>query len=503
MDPSSEEKSNPLDRNRSVSNLLESNSLRLIIESLPTGTIIVDSQGHIVMLNCAVEAWFGYRREELRGQTVECLIPERFQPHHPRYRDEYFAAPRVRPVGVNRDLFARRKDGSEFPVDISLHPLPLASGLHVMVHLVDATERRVSEALQRHQESLYRMQFMVENLPEGAIYVSLDTQTLLVNRAFIQMTGYSLDELSRLTHAFELLFQDRAAEVLQLHDQDQASGFPAPRVLMIHCQDGRRAWVEVASYRYNNHEVWLWHDITERLAAQERLVQSERLAAIGEMMTGLAHESRNALQRARSSLEMLDLDLETRPDLQALSQRAVTAIEELQRLYEEVRNYAAPIQLESSDVDLEEIWHETWAYAQQEHRRKHVTLQVTCHEGARTAHIDPHRAKQVFRNILENALAVLPDHGGVIDITARQVVEDEKAWIEISFMDNGPGLTDEQKARIFEPFYTTKTRGTGLGMAIVRRIMEAHSGTTLTGSPELGAEIILRFPQSDASNGTR
>lgn len=476
---------------------LESKSLRLIVESLPTGMIIVDQAGRIEMLNRRVEEWTGYTREEICGQLVECLIPERYVANHPRHRDEYFTEPRVRPMGVNLDLYARRKDGSEFPIDISLHPLPLPTGMYVMVHMVDATDRRAREALQRHEESLRRLQFMVENLPAGAIYVSLDTQILLVNRAFVEMTGYPPSELSHLMPAFELLFQNRAAEVLQLHNQDQTTGFPVPRELLIHCRDGRQAWVEVAAYRYNNHEVWLWHDVTERLAAQEQLVQSERLAAIGEMMTGLAHESRNALQRARASLDMLDLDLEQRPDLRTLSHRAVTAIEELQRLYEEVRNYAAPIRLERRNVDLEEISQETWGYVQQDHRDKNATLSFECQDQARVVDIDRHRAKQVFRNIMENAISVLPESGGVIEISTKQVVFNDQTWIEVAIQDNGPGMSDEQQARIFEPFYTTKARGTGLGMAIVCRIMAAHGGLASVRPSERGALIILHFPATD------
>ncbi len=479
---------------------LESKVLSQIIDSLPTGTILVDRSGRIVMLNDTVVAWFGYDRDEILGQTVECLIPERFLTHHHRYRDEYFAKPRVRPMGVNQDLYARRKDGSEFPCDISLHPLPLASGLHVMLHMVDATQRQQSEARQRHEESLRRMQFIVENLPAGATYVSLETQTMTVNRTFEMMTGYHQDEVVDLSTAFRLLFRDRAEEIQRIHDEDQQAGFPTPRELLIHRKDGRRAWVEIAAYRYKNHEVWLWHDITERLANQERLVRSERLAAIGEMITGLAHESRNALQRARSSLEMLGLDLAEQPALQALSQRSLSALDELQRLYEEVRNYAAPIQIERRKMDLKEIWQDVWGQVQQLHPSKQIS--VTWHgiEESRGCPGDPYRIHQVFRNILENATAVLPDQGGAIDAFSQLVHEDGKTWIDVAIQDSGPGMNEEQKTRIFEPFFTTKTRGTGLGMAIVRRIMEAHGGTISVGSPERGAQIILRFPFSPSQN---
>ena len=484
---------------RQMPDALKSDALQLIIESLPMGTIVVDQAGQIVMLNRQIEEWFGYHRNEILGRLVECLIPERFLPHHPQYRDEYFAAPRVRPMGVNKNLYARRKDGSEFPCDVSLHPLPLSNGLHVMVHMQDANPRYESEARQRHEESLRRMHFMVEYLPAGAAYVSFDTGTLMVNQMFEEITGYTQAELADLPRAFELLFRGRSAEVQQQHAEDQAAGFPIPRVLLVERPDDKQAWVEMAAYRYDDHEVWLWHDITDRLAAQTRLVQSERLAAIGEMMTGLAHESRNALQRAQAALDMLELDLDQRPDLRTFSRRAVSAIDELQRLYEEVRNYAAPIQLERCQTDIEALCQEAWDQVQQVHPDKQIAFTTHLDEDARHLPIDSHRVKQVFRNILENAIAALPAQGGTIEVTAESLMDDGKLWVGIAIQDNGPGMNAEQQRRVFEPFFTTKTHGTGLGLAIVRRIMEAHGGTACVGSPERGARIILRFPKSSHS----
>jgi two-component system, LuxR family, sensor kinase FixL len=478
---------------------LESESLRLIIDSLPTGTIIVNQSGRILMLNRKIIEWFGYSKEEILEQAVELLIPERFNGEHPAYRDKYFANPTIRPMGSGRTLYARRSDGSEFQCDISLHPLPLKNGIHALVHIVDATSRLQSEALQRHEESLRRMKFMVENLPTGAIYVSLDSKTWMVNRAFSATTGYSSEEIGDIQSAFTLLFRDQAEEVQRFHDNDKRSQSPISRVLRYHRKDGRQAWVEVAVYRYNNHEVWLWHDVTDRMAAQEQLVQAERLAAIGEMVTGLAHESRNALQRAMASLEMLDLDLEQQPHLKVLSRRAASAIDELQRLYEEVRDYAAPIQLDLRDIELEHFCLETWSHLTETHRDKKIDMTVHCSEGAASIHIDKHRMRQVFRNVFENAIAVLPTTGGKIEVTAcivNQLMGNPS--IEILIHDNGPGMNAEQKAKIFVPFYTTKSKGTGLGMAIVRRIMQAHGGDAEVGSCERGALIILRLPM----NGT-
>jgi signal transduction histidine kinase len=112
--------------------------------------------------------------------------------------------------------------------------------------------------------------------------------------------------------------------------------------------------------------------------------------------------------------------------------------------------------------------------------------------------VDQFRIAQVFRNIFENSLAACRE-AAVIEISCSEAKVRGKPGIRIRVQDNGPGLTPEQKARIFEPFYTTKTKGTGLGMPIAKRIVEAHGGTIEVGDgPDPGAEIIVALPRESS-----
>jgi PAS domain S-box-containing protein len=464
---------------------------RMLVEASPAGVLLVDARGRIVLVNSAVETWFGYRREELIGQPVEVLVPEGVRPQHAQWRDQYMAQPRVRPMGVNRDLHARRKDGSLFPCDISLHPLLSGDEWQVMVHLVDTTERRRVEAEWRQQESHRRLRFIVEHLPAGAVYVR--ENALVVNRATEELTGYRRDELTTVQAWFQRLFRERAADMLAEYEADRAEFFPHTRTLELIRSDGEPRWAEFAAYRDEQHEVWLLHDVTARMRAQEQLVQGERLAAIGQMMTALAHESRNALQRAQACLEMLELDLEGRPELLGLARRAQSAVDELQRLYEEVRGYAAPLGLDLQPTNLRELWEQVWsdlAAVRGDRPIKFFSQGVASPE----ALVDRHRFAQVLRNIFENSLAVLADEGWVCIDVREAVCRGCPAW-RLAVRDNGPGLNAVQRARIFEPFFTTKARGTGLGMAIARRVMEAHGGEIAVGTEGPGAEIVLLLPK--------
>jgi PAS domain S-box-containing protein len=239
------------------------------------------------------------------------------------------------------------------------------------------------------------------------------------------------------------------------------------------------------------------HDVTELHEAQQQALRLERLAAIGQMAAGLAHESRNALQRGLGCLERLRWALQGQPAVLDLVARARKAQDDLLRLYEHVRQYAAPMPLDLRPCDVADAWRQAWADLLAVCRERHALLaeEVTAD---RRCLADPFRLKQVFRNVLENALAACPDPVRVV-IACREVGGPDRPALEIAVRDNGPGFSPEQLPVVFEPFHTTKVRGTGLGLAISKRIVEAHGGRIAAGAaPGAGAEIVITLPRRPA-----
>lgn len=237
-------------------------------------------------------------------------------------------------------------------------------------------------------------------------------------------------------------------------------------------------------------------DVTERKRTQERRLQRERLAAIGETMTGLVHESRNALQRSKACLEMLALEVEDRPEALNLVARIQNAQDYMQQLYEEVREYAAPVNLRRELCDLARVWRDTWSDLAHLRDGKQVELREEFELENRMSNIDRFAMGQVFRNILENAISVSPPAGEICIRCCETRFHNHPA-IGVAICDQGPGLSEEQHKRIFEPFFTTKSKGTGLGMAIAQRIVESHGGQISLGpAGRRGAEIIVILPQA-------
>ena len=233
---------------------------------------------------------------------------------------------------------------------------------------------------------------------------------------------------------------------------------------------------------------------TARKKAEERVRHAERLAAIGETMAALVHESRNALQRSKASLEMLKLEVEDRPEALKLASRVERAQEDLHQLFEEVRQWAAPLNLRRQICNLRELWREVWCLVGQARPGGNIQLieNVECNP---VCHADEFALGQVFRNIFENSIDVSPP-GSTVTIWCAHEANGSGSDIVITIRDQGPGLTAEQLQRIFEPFFTTKAKGTGLGMAIAQRIVHSHGGVISASSPQ-GAQIEIRLPSGE------
>lgn len=362
-----------------------------------------------------------------------------------------------------------------------------------------AEHQRVKAALERSEAALGAL---LEAAP-CMILILRDDHTLAHFSPFAeQLTGYAAGEV--LARDFLPLFipdlesrQAVARAIRQTQTGTATSGFEIP----IRCRDGallRMMWnaKRLDDYQGQPAILAVGQDITPLKQAQEKVVQSERLAAIGQMVTGLAHESRNALQRSQACLEMLGLEVQDRPSASDLIDRIQKAQDHLHHLYEEVRSFAAPIRVNFQPCDLRQVLRETWEHLAVTRQGRDARLHFAGTEIDLCCPADRHALEQVFRNVLENSLSACGDPVR-IEVRWSESRLGSRPALRISLADNGPGLTAEQRARIFEPFYTTKTQGTGLGMAIAERIVEAHGGRISVGAaePHRGTEIVLTLPR--------
>ncbi len=222
----------------------------------------------------------------------------------------------------------------------------------------------------------------------------------------------------------------------------------------------------------------------------EQHIQRERLAAVLEMVSGLAHGSRNSLQRAQSCLDLLELELAGQSELLQLTERIRTSLGEMHRNYEEVKSYATPTTLRYSETDLPQLCQTTFDELVRDRSDITPVLRIDSHLGCESVKLDPSRTKELLGHVLQNAIDANP-RDGTIQFACRLTANGS---VEIELRDHGTGLTDEVSQRMFHPFFTTKQHGTGLGLAVCRRIVQAHGGAIeAKNHPDGGAMVTIEF----------
>lgn len=380
--------------------------------------------------------------------------------------------------------------------------------------LLRASLRRVAEQKRLREEKAHSdaaFRSLVEAAASLIIITRADGRIAYINPFGESLTGYTQAEALNST-CVELLipeaFRGNAYECLANVFRNQ----PARDLEMpIVDRDGNVHWLLWNVQRIDDFAgepglMAIGQDVTDRKQAEAKLLQAERLAAIGKAMSGLAHESRNALQRAQATLEVLALLVEDQADALNLVRRIQLAQNDLYRLYEEVRQYSAPVCLKREPHDLCEIVLEAWDLLAQPRSGRMVDLHLRVRHQPSVGgpqderidcYVDRFQLIQVLRNILENSLAATPDPVR-IDVDVDETEFKGRPAAAIRVRDNGPGIPRENLGSIFEEFFTTKTRGTGLGLAIVKRIVEAHGGDVRV-VPEVrpGAEILVTIPLRD------
>jgi PAS domain S-box-containing protein len=490
----------------------EDDNKRLMHELAINAMIVVDAGGKIVGANRQTVRLFGYAEAELIGMPVEILVPLRFRANHPQSVRDFFAAPSIRAMGSGRDLFGRHKSGSEFPVEIALHPVETIRGRLAVASIIDITERKRAE---------HRFRLAVESAPNAMVMTDRQGRIVMVNVSTEKLFGYPREELigSEIEILVPQRFRDRHPDFREaFFAQPATREMGVGRDLFGRHKDGSEFPVEVGLNPIETDEgmfvLAAIVDITQRRQSEDQmhkyLVESAhvaRLTAVGEMVSGLAHEINQPLAAAsnfmRASLRMARAQPSDFAPLVGWMEKAAeqttracdivarfgafvrkggtsTSVESLNRLVEQATRYLPTIALNPDDVP--------------------VRLELELAPGDPKVTVDRVQIDQVLVNLVRNsveAMQAVPENRRLLRILVRQ----EKHIAKVSVIDAGPGIEPTLLARLFEPFFTTKSNGMGLGLSISRSIIEAHDGElTVNSSVGQGSEFSFALPITEGGN---
>ena len=472
---------------------------RELLEAGPDAIVGVGEDGRISLVNAQTEALFGYRREELLGQPVEMLVPQADRAAHLAHRAEYLTDPRTRPMGAGMELAGRRRDGTEFPAEISLAAIETETGVLVSAAVRDGTERKQAAIVGSSRDPI------ISTNPLGVI--------TSWNRAATAVYGYEADEIigrpvsvlmSPDTWADEQVGYDAAVGGQAVAEFDTEHVTAGGSKIHMVCTlspiiDAKGAVVGVSTFG---------RDVTERIKAEaerqaleDRLHQSERLESLGQLAGGVAHDFNNLLSvilnYASFVAEELDEDDPARADVDEIRLAAERAARLTRQLLIFGRRETARPELLDLNLVLADV-HTLLSRTLGEH----VELSVQPAEGQPLLLADRGQIEQVLLNLAVNSRDAMPD-GGLLTIEVGPVELDEHTvaiqpglrpgqYVLLTVSDTGMGMSQEVIDHAFDPFYTTKPKGegTGLGLATVYGVVsEAGGAVTIYSEPGLGTTI--------------
>lgn len=472
--------------------------LQSIIESAMDAIITVDQDQNIVLFNRSAEQMFGCCAQEAIGQPLTRFLPARFRDvHHHHVQAFGQGGVTSRKMGHLGTVSGLRSNGEEFPIEAAISHITVEGKKYYTVILRDITER------QRATEELRSQQEFIEAVLEtaGALVVVLDRhgKILRFNRACEQTTGYSSEEIVGKT-VWDVLLIPEEVDAVKTVFARLAGGEPRNEHENVWVsKDGRRrriAWSNTVIINRQgevDYVVGTGIDVTLLNQIQEQLRKTERVAELGTLASGMAHEIGTPMNVILGRAEYLMDRVKEEPVKKGL-QTIVAQVERITRVMNQLLAFARRKPPERGPLVLKDIVEGSLELFRERLAKSGVTVELDLDDHCSAAQADADQMSQVMINLIMNALHAMEDGG-----TLRVGLESDQDRIKLMVGDTGHGIPKDALPKIFEPFYTTKEfgKGTGLGLTVVKGIIEEHQGTITVESEEgRGTRFTILLPKS-------
>jgi PAS domain S-box-containing protein len=474
---------------------------RVLLEAAPDAVLEIDRRGQILLMNVATERLFGYSREELLGQQLETLLPEPLREAHVALRNAYLENPEKRPVAPGSELMARRKDGSVFPVEVSLSPVESEGGQLVTCIVRDVTLRRRAERAEK--ESSRQIASILESITDSFFALDRQWRFTYLNRRAEQAIGRRREELIGKNIWEELPAFCGTPFYKEYH---RAARNGAPVEFSAPIPPGA-LWASVHVYPSNDGLSVYMQDITERKLLEEQFLQSQKLEALGRLAGGVAHDFNNLLTIIGGYGQMVVDSLPKRSPMRKDMDAVLEAANRASALTRQLLAFSRRQMVQPKVFDLNRL-------VKKMNRMllrmigEDVDLQLSLQASPGRVKADPSQIEQVLMNLAVNARDAMPQGGRLSIGTSELALEKETPgvtpelpegrYVVLTVADNGVGMDASVRSRIFEPFFTTKPKGkgTGLGLATVYGIVKQSGGDILVESePGKGAAFKICLPR--------
>ena len=513
--------------------LLAEGKFRELLEAAPDAVVVSNCAGKIVLVNSQAEKLFGYPREELLGAPVEALVPARFREHHPALRRAFFSNPVVRSIPADIELFAVRKDGTEFPVEISLSPIETAEGPLVSSAIRDITDRK------RAERSREQLASIVDHSDDAIIGKSLDGIILNWNRGAERLYGYSAAEAIGRPVAM-LLPPERKDELLDIFSRLKRGETITEETVRLN-KDGQRIDVALTISPIKNSlgQVTavssIARDIGKRRHAERQVMDlNRRLEKAAEeaetanrakstFLSTMSHEIRTPLNAILGYAQLMSrdssLDANAKANLKIIGRSGEHLLSLINDVLDMSKIEAGRTELKPVTFNLFRVIDDLAGMFRLRAQGKGLRFELLL-EGPPAPYVlaDESKLRQMLINLLGNAIKFtrrgwIKLHATLKETTTAETTAKETTaaestesdtvrplWLTVLVEDTGSGITEAETEKLFEPFRQAhedrgSNKGTGLGLAISRKFARLMGGDiTVTSRRGCGSTFRLEIP---------
>ncbi len=508
---------------RATSALGDEDRLHAVAETAIDAIISADSRGNITFWNKGAEKIFGYAPGEVIGKPLTLLMPVRFRDAHEAGLRRLLGGGQPRVIGKVVELAGIKKDGSEFPLELSLAAWDTREGPHFAGIIRDITERKLAEDRLNYLKGY--IETILDSMPNPILIVGQEERVEYINRASQDAFGLPDRDVSRVT-LFDLIRADHATREQMREGIEQHVGLqqgtlaalpqgrppqpeqardplspppdPGEGPLLNELQIGNSkyqyAWFHVNARPGDGKKAGLvLQDITEESLLHDQLIQAEKLAGLWVLTSGVAHELNNPLYAILGLSEAMLDESEMAP----MKEHAKGIMGEAKRMARIVQDFTGQSRAEAAAprvaVDINEQLDQALRSARMNIAGEHLVVRKDYGEVPRIE-ANPLEIWQALMNVITNAIQAMNGNGEL-----HLKTEAGGGAVSVLIRDSGPGIPSAHVSKIFDPFFTTKRQGegTGLGLTIARRIVTKYGGRIRVETHEgRGATLILTFPCS-------
>ena len=469
--------------------------LAAIVESSDDAILAKDLNGVVLSWNGGAERLYGFSAAEMIGEPIDRLIPPDATGELTRILAGVSAGDRI----DHYETVRITKDGRRVDVSLTVSPIAGADGTIMGASVIgrDITSRKQADLELRNSEA--RLRSIVDSAVDGIIVIGVNGLIEAFNAAAEQLFGYAAHEVMgrNVNMLMPSPYHDEHDGYLARYlATGEAKIIGIGREVTARRKDGSTFPIHLSvgemSIGGERKFTGIVHDLTTRVRMEVLLREQATLARLGEMAAVIAHEVKNPLAAIRGAIQVIGKRLLPDSREAAVTTEIIARIDALNQLVKDLLLFARPPQPRMVALDMPALITATAALLREDAAHDGIRVQVSGTAPQATADAD--LLKIVFLNLLINSAHALRGHG-VIQVTVTSIDD----WCEAAVADNGPGIPPEIRDKLFTPFVTTKSRGTGLGLSTVKRLVEAQHGTVRAECPVGGGTIMtVRLPTAAA-----